>query len=186
MLRLALATAAVTALCATSIPAAFAQEAPAIAGHWASVAPEPSGPITATREFRFDESGWSVQFRAFADAAASQPLFRIEVAGVYVIGGPSATVPGAHDGIFPATRRDLTAESPAGVAMFAEMGCALEQGVTRSLISEGCGFLPPLMQAMGEYDLVAITDGQLFFGDRTGDLTKARPDRLTPYPLARQ
>jgi hypothetical protein len=41
------------------------------------------------------------------------------------------------------------------------------------------------MQNMGEYDLVAIRNGQLFFGDRSGDLSKARPDKLTPYPLRR-
>ena len=170
---------------ALSLPA-HAGDAPAITGHWRSAAPEAQGGIFATRDFHIDGDRWSVTFRAFADQAASQPLFRIDVAGAYVLGGPSASVTGAHEGIFPAIKRDLTAESPAGVALFASMGCTLENGVTKHLVSEGCGFLPALMQAMGEYDLVALKDGQLYFGDRAGDLTKARPAALTPFPLVKQ
>jgi hypothetical protein len=41
------------------------------------------------------------------------------------------------------------------------------------------------MQAMGEYGLVALRGQRLFFGDRAGDLTKARPEKLTAYPLIR-
>lgn len=179
-------TAAAALVLSALAGSAGAADAPAIAGHWASAAPEAQGPIFATRDFQLDDTSWSLVFRAFADSAATQPLFRIDVAGVYLVGGPSGAVPGAMEGIFPATQRKLTAESAAGVAMFESMGCKLEQGVTKSLVSEGCGFLPPLMQAMGEYDLVALKDGQLFFGDRTGDLTKARPTKLTPFPLVKQ
>ncbi len=67
--------------------------------------------------------------------------------------------------------------------MFAEQGCALAVGEALDLIDQGCGFVPPLMTAMGEYDLVAMRGGQLFLGDRAGDLTKERPASLTPYPL---
>lgn len=165
---------------------ALAEDAVSIGGRWTSVAPEAQGGVFATREFQFDDGRWSVIFRTFADEAASQPLFRIDVAGAYVIGGPSAAIEGAHNGIFPALQRDLTAESPAGVALFAGMGCALEEGVVKHLVDEGCGFLPPLMQVMGEYDLVALQDDRLFLGDRTGDLSKERPAALTPYPLVRQ
>ena len=176
-----------TALCLTFLTGFAAHaETPDITGHWKSAGPEPQGPITATREFQIADGKWSVVFRGFGDAATTAPLFRLEVGGVYVVGGPSATVAGASEGIFPAIRRDLTAESPAGVAMFAHMGCTLESGVTKALTNEGCGFVPPLMQAMGEYDLVAIKDGQLFFGDRSGDLTKARPMALGAFPLVRQ
>lgn len=160
--------------------------APDIAGRWKSTSAEAEGPIHAMREFQITSESWAVVFRAYADAAASKPLFRIETGGIYVLGGSSATVQGAFEGIFPATRRQVTAESAEGVAMFAGMGCKLEQGVAKTLTVEGCGFLPPLMQAMGEYDLVALRDGKLFFGDRAGDLTKSRPARLTPYPLVKQ
>ena len=66
------------------------------------------------------------------------------------------------------------------------LALTLEEGATKHLVSEGCGFLPALTRAMGEYDLVAMKDGQFFFGDRAGDLTKARPTMLTPFPLVKK
>lgn len=170
----------------SALPALAADAAPDITGHWVSSAAEPQGPIFATRDFTFDNRDWSVTFRGFADAEMQKPLFRIDVSGVYVIGGAASAVPGAFEGIFPATKRDITAESAEGVAMFGQMGCTLEQGVTKHLVNEGCGFLPALTAAMGEYDLVSLNDGQLFFGDRSGDLTKARPTMLTPFALVKK
>ena len=171
-------------LCVANI--AQAQEAPSLQGHWASAALENYGNHFATRTFTFIDKEWRVTYRAYADAQGKQPLFRLEVGGFYVLGQASAGVSGAFEGIFPADHRQLTAESAAGVGMFASMGCTLEQGKALSLVSQGCGFVPPLMQAMGEYDLVALKDGRLYFGDRAGDLSKARPAALTPYPLVRK
>lgn len=161
-------------------------EAPDISGHWRSRAPEAMGPIFATRDFTLTDRDWTVQFRAYADAGGKLALFTLDVGGVYVLGGASASVPEAVEGIFPATHRSLTANSDAGAAFFAGQGCALTVGQPMPLVEKGCGFVPGLMQAMGEYDLVALKDGSLFFGDRSGDLTKARPTALTVYPLVRQ
>lgn len=161
-------------------------EAPVLDGHWISAAPENMGQMYATRDFTFDGDAWSVTFRAFGDAAATVPLFTLDVGGAYRIGGASATVPGAYEGIFPATRRSITADSEAGVGLFADMGCTLSLGQAQDLVDEGCGFVPPLMQAMGEYDLVSIQGERFFFGDRSGDLTKARPTALTPFPLVKK
>ena len=158
-------------------------QVPMLQGDWESVASEASGPIYATRAFHFEGDRWKVVFHAYADAGKNVPLFTLNVGGLFVIGDQSATVPGAYEGIFPARYRYITADSEAGVNFFAGMGCALRKDDERELISNGCGFVPSLMQAMGEYDLVSIRDEQLFFGDRSGDLTKARPSQLTPYPL---
>ena len=168
-----------------AVASPVAAETPDITGQWQSVAPEAMGEVHATRAFTFGATDWSVVFNAYGDAAAQVPLFTLDVGGVYVIGGPSAAVPGANDAIFPATRRQITAQSAAGVAMFGAMGCTLQQGVALPLTDAGCGFVPGLMQAMGEYDLVRIDGGQLFLGDRAGDLTKARPAALTPFALQR-
>jgi hypothetical protein len=161
-------------------------QTPDLSGHWQSTATEPSGPVFAKRSFHFEKDRWSIVFHAYADAQASVPLFTLDVGGVFVVGGPSTKVTGAYEGIFPATHRQVVADSDAGVALFASMGCTLRKGVAQALLAEGCGFVPGLMQAMGEYDLVAIKDGKLFFGDRAGDLTKVRPDKLTPFALQRQ
>jgi hypothetical protein len=173
-------------LLALLAPPALAQTAPDIPGRWVSAAAEAAGPVTGMRDFTFDGDRWSVRFSAFADAGTTQPLFVLDVAGAYVVGGPSAAVPGAWDANFPILSTTVTAASPAGVDMFAGMGCTLSEGEPKALIAEGCGFLPPVMDAMGEFDLVALKDGQLFLGDRSGDLTKARPTALIAYPLVRK
>lgn len=177
------------ALMAAGIVPAGAQplgQAPVLLGHWASVAPENMGQMHTTRSFNFEGDRWRVQLRAFADADAKQPLFTLDVGGVFVLGGPSAKVSGAWEGVFPAQYRRITAESDAGAAMFAGMGCVLKPGQAVALTNQGCGFVPALMQAMGEYDLVALKGGQLFLGDRAGDLTKLRPEALTRFPLTQR
>ncbi len=178
--------AAFAVLVAAATGPVHAQPTPALDGQWASEKPEPYGSHYATRSFSFTGSQWRVAYRAYADAQGRQPLFRLDVSGAYALGGPSRKVPDAVEGVFPALQRHITAESDAGVQMFAGMGCKLEKGRETPLLSEGCGFVPGLMQAMGEYDLVSIKDGRLYFGDRTGDLTKARPDKLTPFALVRK
>ncbi|MFO1219376.1 MAG: hypothetical protein U1E89_13495 [Burkholderiaceae bacterium] len=163
-----------------------APQAADIQGQWSSAGPENYGSHHATRSFAITERTWQVRYQAFADPQAQQPLFTIRVAGAYALGDASAKVAGAREGIFPALSRSITADSEAGVQMFAGMGCPLERGRETFLLSTGCGFVPGLMQSMGEYDLIALSQGQLFFGDRAGDLSKARPEKLTPYPLLRR
>ena len=163
-----------------------APQAPDIQGGWRSAAPENYGSHHATRSFVITEREWQVHYQAYADSQGQQPLFTIRAKGVYALGEPSAKVGGAREGIFPVLSRSVTADSDAGVQMFASMGCRLERGRETFLLNAGCGFVPGLMQVMGEYDLVAQSQGQLFFGDRAGDLSKARPEKLTPFPLLRR
>ncbi|MFZ1891797.1 MAG: hypothetical protein WAU37_06385 [Formosimonas sp.] len=160
-------------------------QTPNIKGQWTSEALENNGPVYATRTFTLTNSQWRVVYHAYADEQGQLPLFTIKAGGFYVIGDASTLLDGVYEGVFPANHRFLTADSAAGVQMFANMGCSLTQGKQTALLNQGCGFVPGLMQAMGEYDLIAIRDGQLFFGDRAGDLTKTRPLKLTPYPLVR-
>lgn len=169
-------------LALTLINTTYAQ-VPNLQGDWESIASETNGPIFATRAFHFEDDRWKVAFHAFADADRKVPLFSLDVGGMFVIGDLSATVTDAYEGVFPARYRKITADSDAGVNFFASMGCTLHKGEVKNLLSQGCGFIPGLMQAMGEYDLVSIKNGELFFGDRSGDLTKARPVKLTAFAL---
>ena len=172
-----------TTLIATS---AMTQAAPpSISGKWQSVGVENYGQVYATRQFQMTAKDWGVVYRAYHDAEGKQPLFTIRVKGVYALGDLSSTVSNAYEGIFPALSRRLTAESDAGVQLFSSMGCQLIKGKEVALVNQGCGFIPGLMQVMGEYDLVSIRNGQLFLGDRAGDLSKQRPTALTTYPLKR-
>jgi hypothetical protein len=161
-------------------------EAPKLDGNWISVAPENMGQIYATRDFTFDGDAWSIKFRAFGDETLSVPIFTLDVAGYYKIGGESAVVPGAYNGVFGATDKTLVADSDIAVKMFGDMGCTLQVGVPFDLTDQACGFFHAAMDAAGEYDLVSLQGDQLFLGDRAGDLTKERPVKLTPFPLIRK
>jgi hypothetical protein len=161
-------------------------EPPSLDGRWISVAPENMGQIFATRDFTFDGDAWSIRFRAFGDEALSVPILTLDVAGYYKIGGESAVVPGAYNGVFGASDKVLVADSDIAVKMFGDMGCRLEVGVPFDLTDQACGFFHASMDAAGEYDLVAMQGDQLFLGDRAGDLTRERPTRLTPFPLVRE
>ncbi len=174
-----------TAACAPMQIVADA-DAAALPGRWRSVGLEHYGNHHATRSFEFTDQDWQVTYQAWADAQGRQPLFTIRVQGGYTLGEASAKVDGAREGVFPARSRRLSADSDAGVQLFASMGCTLVKGQVVALVNTGCGFVPGVMQVMGEYDLVAFRQGQLYLGDRGGDLSKARPAKLTPYPLLRQ
>ena len=184
-LKAIISTSLAFVVCAMTVASAAAS-VPILTGRWQSAAPEVQGNLFVTRDFRFEKNTWRVIYRAYGDAEAKVALFTLDVGGVFVIGGPSASVAGAYEGVFPATHRKIVADSGAGVAMFAQMGCKLAVGAVKALVSEPCGFVPSQMQAMGEYDLVAIKGGQLFFGERSGDLTKERPKALYPFPLVRR
>ena len=160
-------------------------EAPVIVGRWQSEATENYGGHFATRSFTISDREWQVTYQTYADAQGKQALFTIRVNGYYTLGEASVKVQDAFEGTFPARSRSITAESEAGVQMFAKMGCQLQLGQEKFLINSGCGFVPGVMQVMGEYDLAALKGDKLFLGDRASDLSKSRPDKLTPYPLVR-
>jgi hypothetical protein len=168
-----------------ALVAAATQAQPALSGRWVSETVEDDGSHFATRSFSFGAGSWRLVYRAYADRDGRQPLFQLDVGGIYVIGQPSAVVPGAHEAVFPVDHRHLRADSEAGVQLFAAMGCTLQQGREAALVAQGCGFVPGVMQVMGEYDLVALQGDRLFLGDRAGDLSKTRPSKLTPHALRR-
>lgn len=168
-----------------TVPFFASAKVPDISGRWRSEKIEKYDHLYATRSFAFSKSSWELTYQAYLDADTQIPVFTLYVSGEYLLGGQSKVVDAAHEGVFWAKKRDLIANSDAGVQLFASMGCALQIGTRNSLIEEGCGVIPSVMNAMGEYDLVSLKDGKLYFGDRSGDLTKSRPDKLTPFPLAK-
>ena len=101
-----------------------------------------------TRAFTFDGDAWSVTFRAFGDEAMSVPISTLNVAGHFKVGGPSAAVPGAFDGVFGAMDKSVVADSGIAVKMFGDMGCSLEVGVPFDLTDQACGFLHAAMDAL--------------------------------------
>jgi hypothetical protein len=167
-------------------PAAHAQTAAELSGTWESPEPQNLGQMHALGAFVFDGDTWSTTFHAFADAGTSQPLFTVEVGGTYVLGAPSEAVNDAVEAVFHVSRRVLTAEGEAGAALFGSMGCDIAAGETRPLVSEGCGFLSPVMQAGAEYDLVRVEGDTLTLGDRSADLSRERPAMLAAVSYVRR
>ena len=184
-MRKTLAVAAVAAALAATGDAAGGLRARDLIGRWASPAPENLGQIYGTRAFVMTERAWALEFRAFADAAGQVGLFALRVEGTYALLGASRAVPGATEANFRFGRRYLTA-SASGAGLFAPSGCALEPGVERDVSADGCGFVPSVRAAPVEYDLVRLDGDRLFFGDRSGDLGKARPERLGADPVVRR
>ena len=176
------------AVCMTSVMAqsASAPLAIHITGQWQSPDPESYGSHYATRTFTLTEQDWKVLYQAYADPQARQPLFSIRAFGVYVLGEVSGTVANAREGIFTTHSRSVTADSDAGVQMFAAMGCTLVYGQETALSGTDCGIVPGLTPDNREdHELVALDKRKLYFGDHSGDSSGSYPDRLTPYPLIR-
>lgn len=170
-------------------PVLVAAHAPTTAnltGEWRSAAPEPMGAFHAVRDFVFTPGQWAMVFRAYADAEARKPLFTLRIDGPYVVGGASTQVSGASEVTFQYAHRYVTADSADGVAMFAKMGCTLRVGDETDVSLQGCGFVPSMLQAGVEYDLLKLEGDKLYFGDRSGDLSKARPQKLGAQPVTKR
>jgi hypothetical protein len=160
-------------------------------GRWASPAPETirnadGSVIYGQREFVFTEKAWALHFQAFGDAAATFQLFGLRLEGTYTLGGPSAAVPSAQEAEFFFTGRHVTAYAPM-LDMFKNVTTGIEwqAGVEQDVSATGALFIPSVANAPVEHDLVQLENGQLRLGDRSGDLTKARPQTLGE-PLARR
>jgi Adenomatosis polyposis coli down-regulated 1 len=157
-----------------------------LVGRWESSKLENLGQLYGSRNFVLTERAWALQFKAFADEAGKTPLFSLRAEGTYTLGQSSVSVLGATEANFRFTKRYVTAESEAGVGLFQSMGCSLKLGAETNVSTSGCGFIPSVKAASLEYDLVQLDGNNLYFGDRSGDLTKTRPNKLNPEPVTRR
>jgi hypothetical protein len=162
-------------------------------GRWTSPQPEPipnadGSTIYGVRDFTFAPETWRLRFTAYGDADAKHPLFTLRAEGHYTLGDPSVAVPGAREAEFHFARRLFTAHTEPFVELLNGAGAGSAPwtpGVEQDVSITGALFVPSMAQAPIEHDLVAFRDGALFLGDRSGDLSKARPAALGAYPLAR-
>lgn len=155
-----------------------------IQGRWKSESIENLGQIYGHRDFNFDQDSWSITFKAFGDAEGNLELFRLNVGGSYIIGNGSDSE-GQSPANFTVLHRTIQTGTEAGKTMFESMRCALEINREKDLTNEACGFIPAIMASGIEYDLLSLKDNKLYLGDRSGDLSKERPEKLTAYPLVK-
>jgi hypothetical protein len=172
-------------------------DAPTLAGRWASSCmPQPQAD-GSTQYIRliFDLSAdtWALDYSTFADDACSMPLLTVDINGPYVLGGPSTAVAGAFEGEFGFESKTVTAHDPGIVGWLSSLqGCgegAWVAGTAKDVYGVGCAALGqyPKASCSADYDVVAIVDGKLRFGARPADNNmcrpEARPTALSPMIL---
>lgn len=157
-----------------------------LVGRWQSVALENLGQLYGTRDFALTESTWSLEFVAYGDAAGQTKLFTLSAEGGYKLGQVSSVAAGVQETDFAFSKRLLTANGEAGVGLFKSMGCELRAGQITDVSAKGCGFIPSVGAAPVEFDLLKLEGKNLYFGDRSGDLSKARPAKLNALPVQRR
>lgn len=83
-------------------------------GKCISATAEDIGSGFANRSFDLGENDWTLAFTLYADEAQSQAVCRIEFAGRYLVGGPSAYVADAQEAVFQYASRSVTPLSEGG------------------------------------------------------------------------
>ena len=142
-----------------------------------------------TRDFTLSASSWNLVFTVFGDEGCTYPLFSGEIDGPYTLTGPSTSVSGAVEGEFGFEQVAWTAHDPGIADFLTSSSCgaeAWEVGVAQDVSETGCiGVAHPVAECPAEYDLVALEDGQLFFGERITNMCapEGRPAALVAYGL---
>lgn len=165
-----------------------------LAGQWVSPVCEAyddgaGGKNYLTRDFTLTESSWNLVFTAFGDEACSYPLFSGEIEGPYALTGPSDAIADAVEGEFGLASVTWTALDAGIAEYFTSAACgsaAWEVGVAQDVSETGCiGVAHPVSACPVEYDVVAIDEGQLFFGERITNMCEpvGRPAALVSYGL---
>lgn len=165
-----------------------------IAGRWASGGCEAyddgqGGQSYLTRDFTLTADTWTLNLGVFGDAACTYALFTAEISGPYSLGGLSEIVAGATEGDFAFGSIVWTAQDQGLADTFTSAGCgaaAWEVGVPQDVSATGCiGVAHPVAECPTDHDVVALVNGQLFFGERVTDMCQAsgRPQALGPYGL---
>jgi hypothetical protein len=149
--------------------------------HWLNPA------VSAKRLLRcLDASACALRLTAATDEKLTTPLFTLRIDGSCVPGVASREVKGAFEAVFMYSRRNLRAESPAGVELFKAQGCALDAEVEKHIGPNCCCFLPSMPASGMEYELLSMQGERLWLVDRSGDLAKQRPRALSTLPVVRR
>lgn len=140
-----------------------------------------------TREFRFDQGGWSLRFLLALDPTLQQPVFEFRTLGRYQVGKPSAAVAGAYEALFLEDRKFVTlrTEDLALIEAFGLADCELVPNVEKDISQTGCARWKPVADCREDHDLLALdADGGLRFGVRPADndlcTAEKRPKALLP------
>ena len=163
-----------------------AEDLKAVQGTFRSAAPEPWYGGFGTREFIFADGEWQLIFTHALDPDMTMRTFQFRTGGPFEIGGASAAVPGAHDGIFHEDWKHVTlltdkAEIVAGMGM---ADCGLTYNLETDISDTGCAAWRPVSVCGEDHDLFAMDAAGVYFGVRPADndmcTADKRPTELLP------
>lgn len=174
------------------VSAAQAQDDAPLAGDWESSCTPIGENAFLHLDFTFIHADWYLTYTVYGDSACATPLFDVSTVGPVEVGGASATVPDAREGIFTYTTRRATVYADALLPALDEAKCGAgdwQAGVAQN-IDGGCEpiSVKPLAECPVEYDLVSMAGDTLTLGDRSVPLCspETRPTRLSQTSMARQ
>lgn len=162
-----------------------------LVGQWKSGSCEPAGPGTyVKRDFTLTDSTWKLIVTLYTDPTCQTRFAGIDVDGPYEVKGASAAVPGVTEVDYKVVGHHVTAYTDQALQAFNGGGCgpsprALNQPL--DITQTGCAsfMIPSVAQCPMELDLNKIDGDNLYFGDRSSDLCKARPTKLGTLPVTR-
>jgi hypothetical protein len=163
----------------------------ALAGTYASTAPEPWYGGYGTRSFSFERGTWGLTFVHALDEGMTKRTFQFRTKGPYSVGAPSKAVSGAFEAVFVEEVKYVTllTADPAIVNAFGFAGCGLALNVEVDISKTGCAGWKPVSVCREDHDLLAIDGKGLYFGVRPRDNDMCTPDKrptaLLP-PVARR
>lgn len=185
----------VVSVCAFAVSAllsgcghSFSQQ---LSGRWKSSSCEPAGSgIYLKRDFTLTESTWNLTVTIYNDAACTTQFLDANVGGGYEVKQSSSSVAGATEVDYKFSIRTVTPQSAAAVTTLQTGMCGVGPwtiGKATDIGQTGCAALgfPSNAACPTELDLNQINGDNLFFGDRSSDLCKARPTKLGQYPVTR-
>ena len=162
-----------------------------LTGRWTSATCEPAGPnLYVKRDFTLTEATWKLNVGIFNDAGCAAKFVAVDVAGGYQVGQDSTAVPGATEVNYLVSTHTVTPASDAAVQTLTQGNCGTGTrtiGQPIDVTKTGCAVLgvPSVASCPMELDLNKIDGDNLFFGDRSADLCKARPTALGQLPVVR-
>jgi hypothetical protein len=163
---------------------AFAQNGPAefSSAPCSSLALGPTEEIShLQRIYLFKGTEQTTQYKYFADADCTKPMFSFVFKGQVEMGKPVVGLPDTVEAKVIFKRTLFTLDSPRGVKLAKQ--CAdgkFDIGVQRDVSAYRCLFMKPIASCGFDFDIVRIKDGIATPGFRTNNMCtkKGRPTQL--------
>jgi Adenomatosis polyposis coli down-regulated 1 len=133
------------------------------------------------RIYLLGADGHTTQYKFFADAQCTKPLYSFVFKGKIEMGAPAQVIPDTMQAKVSFEQILFTLDSPRGAK--AAQQCAdgkFTVAVQRDVSDSNCLFMKPVKSCGLDYDIVRIKDGMATPGFRTADMCKpeGRPTKL--------